>query len=253
MREIHIGGRRIEVYEDIEQLPIERFHKYNKLMLVDSGIGSDLADFDRHLERAMRYVGRNAKAAEQELRNLRQCVWFIQENISPRHMAFAALVKSIDGEERDDISDEALKKTMEMLGKATKGEVEAALDAAKKKIDSALRLYFPGIFESAEAKEWSDLLKRRTMLVLKGITEGKEESEKVDELTGRLMTFHDPQDFSGPEGVEVQQDKSFESMCLLLSQELHVTSKELSVLAYYNAYEYIRKLDKERKKRQRRK
>lgn len=51
MKTLKLAGKTIEVYDDIENLPVTRFHKYNKMLLVDAGIGSDIADFDKHISR----------------------------------------------------------------------------------------------------------------------------------------------------------------------------------------------------------
>lgn len=134
MTMLKIGRHTVEVYDDIETLPIVRFHKYNKMLLVDAGIGSDMADFDRHIERAMRYAtSKTPDLAVQELMNMRQNVYMIQTELSPRHLAFAALVKAIDGKPRDDISDDGLRETSAMLTDAPIGEMAASIEAVKKK------------------------------------------------------------------------------------------------------------------------
>lgn len=51
MRTIKLAGKKVEIYDAIEDLPILRFHKYNKMLLIDAGIGSDLSDFDKHIEK----------------------------------------------------------------------------------------------------------------------------------------------------------------------------------------------------------
>ena len=56
MKTVKIGEYTVEIYDAIDELPMLRFHKYNKMLLVDAGIGSDLQDFDTHIEKAMRYA-----------------------------------------------------------------------------------------------------------------------------------------------------------------------------------------------------
>ena len=51
MKTVKIGERTVEIYDEIDKLPMLRFHKYNKMLLVDAGIGSDLQDFDTHIEK----------------------------------------------------------------------------------------------------------------------------------------------------------------------------------------------------------
>ena len=56
MRKLKIKGHLIEIYDSIEEMPMRNFHKYNKMLLIDSGIGSDLSDFDRHVARVGVYL-----------------------------------------------------------------------------------------------------------------------------------------------------------------------------------------------------
>ena len=51
MKTVKIGEYTVEIYDAIDELPMLRFHKYNKMLLVDAGIGSDLQDFDTHIEK----------------------------------------------------------------------------------------------------------------------------------------------------------------------------------------------------------
>ena len=191
-----INGKKFELYDSIESMPIVRFHKYNKMLLIDAGIGSDLGDFDRHIERALIYIrAKDTNKAANELENLRQNVYFIQSNISPKNIAFAVLVKSIDGKPTNDLSDEALKEVCEALSGASKEELTEQTESVKKKIDEELKLYFPKLFEDATLKEYYDQLKARTMLILKTIIAEKptkEEAQKIDSITEKLITYFNP-------------------------------------------------------------
>lgn len=244
MRTVDIKGKKVELYDAIEDLPIMRFHKYNKMLLVDAGIGSDLADFDKHIEKAIRYAhSKTPQLAAVELENLRQNVYFIQSEISPRYLAFAVLVKSIDGKPCNDLSDDGLQKIVDLFADVPNAELTAHLEAVKKKIDEELRLYFPRLFDDAALKEYFDQLKERTVILLRTIIAGeatKEDAKRIDEITAELITYFNPQSFSGADSVEIRYDKQFENMCLILSQNLHVDSKRFTVLEYYNAFEYVK-------------
>ena len=100
MKTTKIGNLTVELYDAIDELPIARFHAYNKALLIDAGIGSDLNDWDAHIEKTIRFIrSKKPDLAEKELDNLRQNVYFIQTDISPRYMTFCALVRSVDGKE----------------------------------------------------------------------------------------------------------------------------------------------------------
>lgn len=253
---IQIGKHTVEYYDTIEELPIVRFHKYQKLLLIDAGIGADINAFDQRIEKTRRFLmDGQAEKAQQELENLRQSVFLIQTGISPKHRAFAALVVKVDGQECNDISDDALAKLTETLNDAPEKELTARLEAVKKKIDGELRLYFPSLFADSEVKEYYDLLKKRTLALLANIIAGEKNPDKtpeIERLTTALITYSNPKAFAGSDGVEIQFDRQFENLCLVLSEQLHVKPKEYSVLEFYNAFEFVKEKAKQAEKAQKR-
>ena len=240
MRTVKLAGKKVEIYDAVDEFPITRFHKYNKYLLIDVGVGADLANVDNHIERAMRFIAINPTHAIQELENLRQSIYLIQQEISPKYWAFAVLVKSIDGVEQNDLSDDGLRKILETLGSATATETDQILESVKKKIDSDLADYFPALFDDSTVKEYYNDLRNRTLMVLDEIISGVKKQDEIESITTKLITFTKPQIFWGKENVELNYDKQFESMCLLLSQQLHVQPKNFTVLEYYNAFMYLR-------------
>lgn len=251
-----IGNHTVEFYDTIEELPIVRFHKYQKLLLVDAGVGSDIAAFDQRLEKARRFLmSGNPEKAQQELENLRQCVFLIQSGLSPKHRAFAALVTKIDGEEFNDVGDDALSVITEKLNDVPENELTAQLEAVKKKIDAELMLYFPALFNDSEVKEYYDILRKRTLAVLNGIIEGKPDpgkTEAVEKLTTELITYSNPKLFTGSDGVEIQFERQFENLCLVLSEKLHVEPKKYTVLEFYNAFDFVKERAKQAERAQKR-
>ena len=256
MQTVKIGKHTIEMYDAIDELPIARFHKYQKLLLIDAGIGSDLAAFDQRIEKTRRYLMDNKpEKAQRELENMRQSIWMIQNAINPKHRAFAVLVAKIDGKECLDISDDSLNAITEMLNDTPEKELTAQLEAVKKKIDKELRLYFPGLFADSQIKEYFDLLKQRALAVLANIVAGVDRPEataQVEELTTALITYSNPKTFAGAESEEIQFDRQFENLCLVLSEQLHVKPKECSVLEFYNAFDFVQERARQAEKAQNR-
>ncbi len=251
MKEIELGGHKVVIFNSIEDLPVKRFHKYNKCLLVDSGVGSDLTAFDAHIEKVVRYIKTDDREnAAKELENLRQNIYFMMQSLSPESMAFACLVHSIDGVVYDDISDDGIQKVMDIIGETPTKDVTAQMDAVKKKIDMELAMYYPKIFDSARTKEYYDLLKARTKAMLACILDGEteENKRKVEELTDRLLLFNKPKTFTGSDSEEITYDKNFETMCLTISENLHTDAKKMNVMEYYNAYNYILKQAKDRQR-----
>ena len=251
-----IGKHAVEYYDTIDALPIVRFHKYQKLLLVDAGVGSDITAFDQRVEKARRFiVAGKPDQAQQELENLRQCVYLIQTELSPKHRAFAALVTKIDGQDCNDISDDALAAVTEKLNDVPEIELTARLEAVKKKIDGELMLYFPALFNDSDVKEYYDILRKRTLEILNGIVAGEQDPDRtaiVEKLTTALITYSHPKLFTGSDGVEIQFDRQFENLCLVLSEQLHVDPKKYSVLEFYNAFDFVKERAKQAERAQNR-
>lgn len=253
MKTVKIGTHTVEIYDAIDELPISRFHKYQKYLLVDSGIGSTIQDFDKRIEKMRRYcMLKDSDNTQKELENLRQCVYMIQNGLSPKHLAFACLVFAIDGEKCVDISDDALTKIVEIFADAPVQDLTDQLDSVKKKIDEQLSLYFPKCFEDSSVKEFYDKLRRRTLLVLDNIVSGisnPDATDEVEKATTELITYSNPQNFTGPESAEIQFDRQFENLCIMLSQNLNVNPKQYTVMEFYNAFEFLKEKAREAEKK----
>lgn len=136
MRTDKIGRHRIELYNGVGELPSERYAAYNRMLLIDSGVGSDLSAIDNHISAAMKYISAGKKEdAVKVLQNMRLGFYFVLENLSPKHLSYAALVHKIDGKVVTDFSDENLGSMVKQFSAwgADKNFFDRALDQVKKK------------------------------------------------------------------------------------------------------------------------
>ena len=134
MREVRIGKHRVRLYDSIDDLPMERFHRYNKMLLIDAGLGSDISAMDAHVEKVVRFMrGGDTDSAVKELENLRQTIYLVQTEQSPKNLSFACLIAEVDGKDCNDLSEDGLEKVRQLLNDAPRGEVADAMSAAKKK------------------------------------------------------------------------------------------------------------------------
>lgn len=242
-----INKHTVEIYDSIDEMPINRFQRYNKYLLIDSGVGSDLQDVLDHIDRAKIYIKSNPAMAITELDNMKQAVYLVSEQISPKYMAFAVLVSKIDGQPMDDLTDAGLQRVLDILKEAKKSWIDGILHSVKKKIDEELSLYFPGRFEDATCKEYYDQLRSHTMLKLQHLLTGEDISSASEDIEIRLAILMKPRIFSGKKSVEIAYDKQFEEMCLILSQNLQIHTQDMTVLQFYNAFEYLQKQAKKMK------
>ncbi len=253
MEMVKIGAHTVAIYSSIEDLPILRYHKFSKCLLIDAGIGADIPAIDRHLYKARTYIAAaKPDLAQAELDNLRHTINFVANNITPRLTAFAALVAEIDGQPQNDITDEGLRKVSEMLQDATIKEIDGAVETQKKKIDAELKIYFADIFDDDADKEFFDILKARTLEILRGIANGDPDENKIENLTRLLFQHVKPKVFQGRDNAEVRYDKNFEKLCIALTEYTNANVKSLTVSEFYALYEFakekIKQMQKQSKK-----
>jgi hypothetical protein len=241
MKNLLINKKIVRVYDSIDEMPIVNFQKYNKYLLIDSGIGSDADDIDAHIVKIAKYIkSNNNKKALQELQNMRQNIYMVNSEISPKYLAFAALIHSIDGKEVNDLSDDGLKKLLQDLKDIKHYKVIDFLLWLKKKVTSELETYFPGDFVNPKEKEAYDKLKNRTLLVLDSIINDTDNTEQIELIDTMMLNMHTPKVFIGSESVEVKYDKQFESTCLLIAQKTNMDARKMTVLQFYNAIDNIK-------------
>jgi len=151
------------------------------------------------------------------------------------------LVKSIDGKEITDLSDEGIRTTQKIFENQSLNFIDRLFQSVKKKIEEELNLYFPGQFDDAAIKEYHDKLRSRIFFQLDSIIRNADHTQEIEQIDSFLLTLAKPQIFSGKESTEIKYDRQFEDMCLFLSQELSIDIDKLSVLQFYNSFEYIKK------------
>lgn len=135
MSTVQIGKNTVELYDSIDELPWARYHMFNKYLLIDAGIGSDLNDVNMHVDKIARFIHiDDKKAAAMQLDNLKQSLYFIVQGVSPKHMAFVPLVKSINGMEWADLSEEGVKKCLAALQSQPATWFTKMVEQVKKKL-----------------------------------------------------------------------------------------------------------------------
>lgn len=242
MKKANVNGYILELYDSIEEMPIINFQKYNKFVLVDSGLGSDIDSVDQKLINLARLIKSDKAKAQQELQNLRQTMHLIVSGVSPKHLAFAALIHSIDGVRVTDLSDSNLKEILTKLKSIRQGWIAKFLEYLKKKLDTELNTYFPNSFgDNAKEKSTYDKIRQRTLLILESIIGSVDNSRAIAEINNALFQQYKPKSFIGPNSVEVLYDKQFELSCIYISQTAHMQAKQMTVLEFYTTLEELKK------------
>lgn len=243
MKIISFNKHKLVIYESVEELPIKRFHKYNKFALIDSGVGSDVNDIVRNIERIKQHVSKDAKKeANTVLDNMREGLYLIHQEFSPRILSFIPFIHSINGKEIKDISDDNLKNIMEQFNDVSVKDIMVELNAVKKKIDHELALYFPEQFTRAVLKEYNLLLKKQRLLQLDTIMLKVDNSDEIENIDYKILNLFPPKSFSGKDSEELVHDKNFEDTCLLLEYKFNTDIQVMTVFKFYSALAMLKKL-----------
>jgi hypothetical protein len=248
MIEYVINKRRVKVYDSIEELPIVNFQKYNKFMLIDSIIGSDVQNIDIQMLKATEYIRENKlDLAVMQIENIRHSMHLVNQEISAKYLAFTALIAEIDGQKQEDLSDSHLMNILTQLNAERKTLFDKILDVFKKKVDAELSTYFPKSQNDSFVKELYTKLKYRTSLELDSLINDIDNTLAINKLDVDLLLANKPKIFGGPDSFEVRADKQFNDLCLLISRSLNVQVKTLTVFEFYNALDFIEKENTKKK------
>lgn len=134
------GKHEIEIYDNIQDLPILTFQKFNKYQMMASEIGNDFEDYDRRTAKTIAFLDKGMiKEARQELENRRIAVFNAYREFTPVGYSFAVLIRRIDkkeytkktSEEIDDIL-----KHLEQIGFDFKTSIEKLKEVKKKSTNS---------------------------------------------------------------------------------------------------------------------
>lgn len=241
MKTIKLHGRKIVLYDSIEEMPITTFIQYNRNLLIDAGVGSDVDSIDSHISKIAKYIASGDKEnGLKELENMRLNIYMVNSKISPKYLAFAALIKSIDGVEVTDHSDENLKRILSDINTMKHTFLLKVLDDIKKKTDGELRIYFSDMFNNAKEKEVRCKLKQRIMLTLESIEKGSDNNaNKIGDIDSFLFSLCQPQLFLGTDSAEVKYNKQFEIVCVYIAQNTNLNAKDMTVLQFYTTLQTI--------------
>ena len=250
MKKMKLGEHSVVMYDSIEELPIVRFQKYNKMLMLDAGLGSDLTALDAHLARVGEFIkaGETDNAAR-EIDNLRQTLFNVQNGLTPHFMSLIPLMAEVDGEPLTDLSDENIQRVYDTLKDVTMKAYEGAASGVKKKIEEELKAYFNQGGESAASKEYYELMRRRALLMLDEISDGRDRSEEIRAIESQMVRSDKPRVFQGDRNAEVLYDKNFVGCCIAIAQNLNMDAKAMTVLEYYRAIEVLEEQQKEMKRK----
>jgi len=218
------NGNCFLIYDSIQELPVDRFFRFNLQIAMDAGIGGDMNSIIARNQELREWIGRGRKSeALQALSNMENAIMVAMSEITPLSNAFVCLVKSVNGEEVTDLSQGGMDRYLKEWGKKglTWGKVKGWVNEAKKNFTYEVGQFFPEIGNGVQAVERASLLKRRTLAALQFI-QGKIEEKAIRKYDDILIEFIRPNLYAGSEGVEVVRTNSFEDAIVVIRKELNI-------------------------------
>ena len=134
----------VKFYDSIEEMPHRRYMKFNKEMMRANEVGNSMTDITKRVDRAMGFIkAKESDKAIRELSNARLAYSYSQAELEPKGLALAAMVKSINGVEVNDITTSGLQATLLVLQDMgmSKKELENNADTVKKKVIKSLKSF----------------------------------------------------------------------------------------------------------------
>lgn len=234
---------RVELYDNIEQIPIRNLNKLQKYQLITSGIGSTIGEFDSHFERLSQLIAGDSKSkAMTELANVRHLFWHLLNEISPDSLAFACMVYSINGQEVTDISDPGIEKTAAQLLDMgiTQKLLRDKSREVKKKLQDQLIKHFPDMFGSKSGQEVMSGHKRRLLVECDEVIEDKKKDEELSKIDKQIANYMNVNDFNGY-GADDQHDKAFEKLCVTLQKHTQRNPKDMTAFEFHSLIDSLPK------------
>lgn len=139
MKKEVINGITIEMYEDIDELPILNYNSYNEYALLDYEIGSTIQDIAKRFEKLDRFLGaEKIPEAIQERKNLHFLFHNMLSGVNYPSLQFACFIHSVNGKKLHDLRQESLQVILDNLSKKglSIGSVFTLLKGLKKKLQS---------------------------------------------------------------------------------------------------------------------
>ena len=132
-----LGKHTVEFYDSIDSLPFDRFNSFNKFVMLDAELGSDVIAFDQKISKIFQFLGKEmTKEATGELYNLRNTYHNVMTENNVRGLAFACLIRKIDDEKIEDYSIENMKAILKKLSGwgLEIGQIKQSNDSIKKNL-----------------------------------------------------------------------------------------------------------------------
>ena len=245
MRKIEFDDHTIVIYSNIDDLTIGRYNAFNQFLLMDSGVGSTIEQIQSRMNRLDSFLAsEKLKYARIERQNLQITFFATLHKINFSQRAFCCLLKSIDGEEYNDLSDSGLENTIQKLDEigVTMSMIKDIVITQKKNLKNELKTYYPDQNNSIQDQLYYRALKAMTQEQLKGIESGEFNEKKYQQFHSQIT------DISAPDLLDmtnesrfVQNEVEHAELYALLESKGIARPEELTLVRFYGLIQQKKK------------
>lgn len=250
MKVIKWGANELKMYTSIQDLTSYRFHVYNLNLLIDIGIGSDVAAVQRRNNNFLVKCDHNLQEAKQEIINQNQTIEFIVSNTSPKMRCFCAFIHTINGRviTNEDLTESGIDDLVATLHrKSVKwGIISDFVEFVKKKVGLEYSQFFPKRAGSGKDRTYYAYLKEHTLIRCKDLGETNPDLQKRRDAIDRYFAFSFiTHVFAGVKGMEVQLIQAYSHTCnMIVNSSFSVSPRSMGVIPYFQALDAIKKANK---------
>ena len=239
-------GAEIFIYADAKEMPISRYNELQKHSIISSGIGSSAEEIDARYSKVAAFIIEDRKQeALKEIENTRFALLSALHNVNYPSACFACFVKSIDGVEYNDLSEDGLEIVMQALRETeiTQFDVECAVDEVKKKIHNDIELMFPDIVDSSVYLVYYGKIKMYLLEMAEELQKETPDIEKVRAQLNWFLLYNKPMNFRSnePDSVSIEIDRNFVGMCSMMENNGSVAPHNYTVIQFYAKLDYLHK------------
>lgn len=246
MKTIDFKKHKIEIYSSIEDLPIKRYQKFNKFLMIDNEVGSTFEDYDVRTQKTIELLSKDLKnEAIMELENRRQAVFNAYNEYTPKGFAFALLVTKINDEEYKDYSIDGLEKILAKLDEIGFSFylLSENVQEVKKKIDEAKQLYFPNSESKAYEIEMNGLVLKRMKAQVDLIENDCDETRNaLFEIEKDILLKNPPRSWNVyvKGNMEIEMEVEFEKYLIAVSEHTNESIEQMSVFRFETMVNYLK-------------
>ena len=135
----------IDLYDSIHELPAALETKMQGYLMEDTGVGNAPHQLLNHLTRALQLIDKTPNQAKTEVENAVYCYQNALDNYDAKKLAWACLIRSVNGETLADHSETHLKELIISLSDngLSAGTIEETLETVKKNLNRSWSITSP--------------------------------------------------------------------------------------------------------------